>query len=121
MRVGAIDGIPADVGQGRGVGEPDRAPGDEAERLGAVLVGAVEEQLQAEADPEERPVRRRSTPGSDRRGRAGAAGPSPAPRPRRRARSGRRPAQRLGVANDAAARHRPPRQARAMLTRLPAP
>jgi len=57
--VAALDLVPADVRERRGVNETDRAAVEDAERLRAVLVAAVEQELEAEADPEER------TPGRD--------------------------------------------------------
>ena len=77
------DLVPADVRQGRGVLEADRAPGDDAERGRAVLVAAVEQELEPEADPEVRPVG--GDPGAERvdqvvpasRDIAGAAAPTP--------------------------------------------
>ena len=56
MRAMAAHLVPADVGQGRGVVEAYRPARQEAERRRAVLVAAVEQELEAEADPQERPV-----------------------------------------------------------------
>ena len=81
----ALDLVPADVraGSGRPRGATVR-PGEHAERRRAVLVAALEQELQAEADAEERPVGAPATRGSARRGRArsrraiaGAAAPTP--------------------------------------------
>ena len=101
-----VDLVPADVRQRRGVLEADRAPGQHAERLGAVLVAALEQELEPEADAEERAVG--GDPGADRVDEAGrpAAGPSRAPPPRRRARRGgrrRRSSSGVGRATDACA------------------
>ena len=63
-----LDLVPADVREGRGVLEPDRAPGEDAERRRAVLVAAVEQELEPEADAEERPVG--GEPRADRVGQA---------------------------------------------------
>ncbi len=59
-----VDAVPADVGQGRRAGEADGPAGQHAQRRGTVLVGAVEEELEAEADPEEWPPG--GDPGPDR-------------------------------------------------------
>ena len=76
---------------------PARMP----ERRGAVLVAAVEQELQAEADAEERPVGRDPVAGSGRRDRAGRGGPWPDRRPRRRARPARRcPSRSVAIPGD---------------------
>jgi hypothetical protein len=54
----ADDLIPADVRQRRRILEPGRPAGQHAQRGGPVFVAAVEEQLEPEADAEERPVAR---------------------------------------------------------------
>ena len=80
----ADDLVPADVGERRGVVEADRPAGQEPERLGAVLVRALEQELEPEADAEERPVLPRPTraigstkPPARSRSIAGAAAPTP--------------------------------------------
>ena len=51
-----LDLVPADVGQRRRVLEAPRPARQHAERHGAVLVAALEQQLEPEADAEERPI-----------------------------------------------------------------
>src|ERR1700675_3039258 len=58
--------VPADVRKGRGLLQPDRAAGQHAEGRRAVFVAAFEQQLEPEADPEERATVRE--PGADGRG-----------------------------------------------------
>ena len=84
VRARPLDLVPADVREGRRVLEPDRPPGQDAERRRAVLVAAVEQELEPEADAEERAVGR--DPGADRlgqaaRARAGAIAGAAAPTP----------------------------------------
>jgi hypothetical protein len=52
----ALDLVPADVGERWGVLEPSRAPPEDAERRRAILVAALEEELQSQADADERAV-----------------------------------------------------------------
>jgi hypothetical protein len=59
-----LDLVPADVRQRRRVGEPRRPTAEHAKRLGAVLVAGLEQELQAEADAQERPAHR--DPAQDR-------------------------------------------------------
>ena len=61
----ADDLVPADVRQRRRIASSRTVrPARIAKRLGAVLVAALEQQLEAEADPEERAIGRRPRRGS---------------------------------------------------------
>ncbi len=65
MVAGPLDLVPADVRERRGILEADGPAGEDPEGRRAVLVARLEEELQPEADPEERPVLREPAP--DRR------------------------------------------------------
>src|SRR6266550_3988584 len=65
--------VPADVGEPCTTGQDPRAAPDRAQGLGAVLVAAIEQQLQPKADPEEPPVGLQ--PGPDRADQSGRLQP----------------------------------------------
>ena len=83
--------------------EAHRAAGHEPEPVdAAVLLGVLECELQAEADAEDRPVRRKTRHAEPRRGRVRADRPSPrVPTRRRGAPRGRRPRRRRDLARRA--------------------
>src|SRR3954464_9739664 len=58
MVPGPLDLVPADVRERRRLRELDGPAGKDPERRGVILVAPVEQQLQAEADAEERLVAR---------------------------------------------------------------
>ncbi len=95
-----LDLVPADVGERRRTLEPDRPTGQDTERHRAILVAPLEQELEPEADPEERaaggqpaPDRRREAPAVEARHRRFR-------RPDARHDQRIRPAKGLGIPSD---------------------